>query len=633
MLRAPSPGSLGSYDLKPLLNVAGAVAVAFVLGPLLLPFWSDVVAQAPPAPAEGYQLTFVCPTGSERAPPSTEIIRVGCPFRILDDEDALGSPTVLVNPWNPAEVAFTSLHGGGEVPGPTPRSRGGGKSGVFTVFTSSDGGYNWADQPSQSVYPLEPATERYGEHVTAAMDTEGHLYGAGVFSMNESAETAWTSRMLLWKWNTAAHTVQWPGAEEVEPLAVPSTITWASVTFLPRADSMLYENPPYDKPDNFPWANNTTTPSPSPTASSAPKPPPSETMVVTWLETAADPARPLEGKASRLRAAWVSTAHERAPWEFLPIEQTVGPCSSISNGVAWHGGVYVACVVADGKAYNHRRLPNTGEIDVWRVVPEHKRMELVAQTPLTGGNPRMTTSSDGRFALATAQRLDAANVRVDVSFAWFGRTWSGVSEIGDAVQTGRGAIIDARIHAMAYLKGSRVLHLIYGEVYPPVGIDVTAPGPPRTAQFSKSIVAMNECDGLVAPPFDLNVGVVHQYSPVRESGLDFTNFDDLVDGLIVVPDPGRAQREFISYADMGIVNYAELKQSSAPICALVGPGGNPADLGGQPNPVLQPAPSPALTPAAIAAGTGAGVLGLALLARIVAAGRRSKVEAPAGIKK
>lgn len=600
-----------------------------------------------------YELSYRCPSGVEDSA-STQTVRAQCPFRILDDSDSLGSPILAVHPFDPSQMAIGSLHGGGEVDGLTPRTRdtGSGGSGVFTIMTSEDGGFSWIDKPTRSSTAPERA-QGWGEHAALAIDSEGRLYAAGSFSEPvgnalcesrppsppcENVYDNYTMRLLLWKWDTVNRNIDWGGYSsstetsfiEVEPIVEPVYYDWLSVTYLPLRDSPLFQEPVYEQPvSGNPWANQTVSTTPEPDAA-RPEQPYEEAVVATWLERSPEPDQLLDGKASRLRAAWTSV-YNTNHWEMLPLNMTVGPCSSISNGVAWDGGVYVACVVEDGDAYNHRARAKTGQIDLWKIVPSESRAELVSETPLRGGNPRLTASADGRFALVTLDRLSSTDLDVSAAFSWFGEDrWRALEGLSSSLQSDAGDIVEARIQGMAYMVESRMLHLIYQEVYPPVGINLSAAEPPKTAQFQKHLVALNECLGIQAV-YDLEVGLVHQYSPVTQSGLDFGLFNDLHDTFAVVPLAGGGQREFVAFGDMGVLRFGELVEANAPPCppepaprVAVGGGLMAADI---------PATASSITAQQVALGVGGGVVSLAMLARLLAIRRSKLVELPTGMKK
>ncbi len=590
-----------------------------------------------------YSIEFLCPDGLETSQTTAaKTIRARCPFLIMDEIDALGSPTIAVHPFAPEEMAIASLHGArGE--GPTDRSRTGGglsNSGPLTVFTTTDRGYNWDDKPSQDMgregSPPPRAAERYGEHLSLAVDATGHIYGAGLFSYRLGAENPFNSQLALWKWDTPDRNIIWNNPRTtfvVDPLAEAVDIDWVSVTYLPLEDSEFFQDPVYAPPNRGNrWANNTTTPTPEP-SSQAPlqHEPYEEAVVVTWLETTLDGNASLEGKNARLRAAWTDV-YNNNDWRILPTDMSVGPCSSISNGVAWDGGVYVACVVEDGAAYDHRDRVATGDIDIWKIVPSGDRAELVASTPLRGGTPRLAATMDGWFMLGTLELTGRDSIRFDTAFGWFGKDWIKFVDFGPTLDTGATNIVEARIQAMVYRIDSHMIHLVYQEVYPPVGFNLTDPGPPTTRQFFKRLVALNHCQGIVAL-YDLQTGFANQFTPASESGTDFRLFNDLTDGLTLIPPLDGYQREFIAYGDMGLIGFAELQELNAPPCTPplapaapveppAGPFADPVSLS-----------SGTSTAQQVALGVAGGALALGILVRLLAARRSNFANAPAGMNK
>lgn len=609
------------------------------------PAWAAVLVLALAAAAVGaqsgapaYSVAFVCPQGVDNNDRVTETVRVTCPYRIYDEDDALGSPTLVVDPTAARNVAVASLHGGGDAQGQTPRSRGNTGSGLFTVFTSTDAGYNWQDQPSWTAYPPQhvPGAPANGEHLTAAIDYAGRVYGAAVYSTRDASTDPWGNRMLLWKWRDIAQEIEWGRASKpVATLAWPVTVTDASLTYLPSRDSPLFHEPPYDRPGGHRLANETEAPAPSGDAPAAER----EWTVATWLESAARPGVDLAGKASRVRAAWTGTDDDER-WDTLATNMSVGPCSSVSNGVAWDGAVYVACVVADAKAYNHRSRVHEGDVDLWRIDPARDAAEFVSTASIVGAaHLKLAASSDGRFVLAAVDRLAGGRVRLDLAFGWFGAHWNPLTGLGDLVRTTNEPLVDVRIQALDYERTTRLVHLVYQEVYPPVESSLAKQNPlaPHATQFYKSLVSINECTGLLAAPLDLRVGYVRTYTPSFDPSLNvrpntnLTLFDDLVDGLTLVPDAEKGQREFIGFGDLGTINFAEVVSRDVPACEPQGPGFAPGPGG--------PAqPAAAQTLAHQANMVGVAVVGSALAASMVLgllrSVRRARVEAPsAGGKK
>lgn len=545
-----------------------------------------------------YELEFICPTGGPGGPLYTETIRLECPFRIMDEEDSLGSPTLVVNPNNPNEMAIASLHGSGAPERPTPRTRAinngaGDGSGYFTVFTSTDGGYNWKDQPSNAFQPRVDAADVYGEHTVVEMDNQGLLYGASAFSTQDQDDDHWSGAVAAWKWGGADAEVRWQDVHDlILPLDSPATIHGLDLTYVPAAA---------DNATAGPGANK---------------------VVMTWMERAE-----ADGGVSVLRSA-TTTTRDEPEWKAGDSNRTVGPCSSVSNGVAWGESVYVACRVADAQAYTHRPRAREGDLDVWRIEPHTGDMEYVSTAPLRYGVPRITATPEGRFAMASAEVADGSRVSVEVALGWHGSDWLALANQGSSLHTGAPNIVEVRIQDVAYVSEPNIVHVLYQEVYPPITTDLSLSGSPGSPQFSKRLATFNECEGNLGV-VDLSGGVIHQYVPFGTERGDLSVFNDLVDGLFILRDAFGAEREFLAYGDLGVIAFAEIANRFAPQCAMAGfPPPPPAQ--GFPAAQLATANQGALSAQNLLMAAGAGVLTLAALVRLLAS--QSSVLARVGVR-
>lgn len=593
-----------------------AVLIGFLVAPL---FGGVGLAQ------HAYELDLACPAPEgDTSEGSATTVRAVCPFRIIDGQDALGSPSLAVNPLDPQQIAIASLHGGQATPGPTPRSREASESpaGVFTVLTSGDGGYRWNDQPSGPP-PIVLRDAEFGEHLALAMDGQGRLYGAGLYSERASEADPYGGRLAVWEWDVASEQIEWMHSPDAAKHLAPSVlVSDVALTNVPPPGSSLVREPPWK---GGPEAGGGTSWQ--------------ESVVLTWLEAPAVEGETLAGKRSVVRAAWTD-AEQRLGWRHLPTDQSFGPCRSVSNAVAWEGSVYLVCLVEDAEAYGHRPGAAAGDIDLWRIDPGRARAELVGATPLTTGRPTLAASAEGRFILAAIDQV-GSEVTLAVAASWSGRDWARVADIGTSIRSGATDLLDVRVQAIVYRADSHTIHLVYQEFYAPTQVDATQPGVPHTARFAKFLVALNECEGVLATPRNLQIGLVHSYAPVLELAhaaasvrrTDFALFDDLVDGLVLVPGAGESQREFLAVGDYGVVQFAEVVERNAPPCNPAGPE-RPVALGGPASPVgAQPAAQSALTAAQWGAGIVGGVLALAMVLRLVGVRAARRDESLSGSKK
>lgn len=569
------------------------------------------------APVKG-SMQFWCPpsdgTSTVNDGTNTMTVRAGCPFRIIDDADLMGSPQIAVNENNPDAMAFFSLHGAGTDQGPTPRSRDPNPEGTgtltglsHTTFTSQTHGVDWFDNPW--------GTDGFGEHVTGVMDHDGNLYIGALWS-KRLGDGHFDHVVKVYKEQDGRFQISnYQPSKTFANRAAGNTIDQANLVYVPE-QSLYGVSPDIDgnrtdnatEPAGDDDIGNFTDPDEHGLANGE-----NDTVMLVWHETALDYLNSSTKLSSWIDAAWTDTT-ARDNWTRLGDHELIGPCMEASNPIAWNGKAYVACVVDAG--YDARSRARIGDIDIWSIDPRTGATRLEESTHLVGGAPRLAGRADGFMAITSTRVMSEDEVRVGMNWGWYGRHWESQREVGGilhqlASNTGTSGlppgtpspppagnkVREARVTAMAITDENPVdsLFLVYMERVN-VAAGATDPDPsnpfisPDSAiEYKKIVATFTKCEG-PTNVYDLQLGVARHPFAQSIVGNATGVFDDLQDGMQAWKDPATGEeRIYFAYGDHGVIQYG----------ALAAAGAQPTDLCGN------PPPAPFLPQAAIPAGLGA----------------------------
>ena len=528
---ARSPGVLASLlALLTLLPAAGALAGL----PLDVPAAPSPAAPAAPAPmaaaaAEGpYGITFLCAGPGERTPVATQT----CPAYVLDREDVMGQPVLLVDPRMPHLVAFSALHGGRGVhvtsEPPTERSRSNAVHQPHTTFISRDGGEGWKDLPYHAPDSMARAgREIYGEDNAATLDGEGRLYLASLYSYTDASGFAGRTppRFAVGVWK--AHALD----RDVDYYV-------NSKVLLPKDESA-----PIDSVHLVYVAE-------------------ADVVVLLWREgnaTVAHWTKPTDG----------------ALWTRLDAPVAQG-CDAISNPIAVEAEVFFACRGEGDRAWGVHAL----DAATWTA-------RLVDRAPLDEPYALLVPRGPWGLMVLIGSGLapDNSTASVRIAYGELGGRWSSPDDVTAKLTRATPAtpLSDARVTAAVYAPESGNLHLVYAERTDPAR--VAAPNADRP-EFTKVLAAV-QAEGAFQGLVDLQVGRLSRvdFSPTL-TGTGSGAFSDLHDGLVVV-DAGGRPREFVAYGDYGFVRFAEVVEEnflppvsplSAPVPAVPAASGSLAPL-------------------------------------------------------
>ncbi|MEA3137536.1 MAG: hypothetical protein QOC71_1817 [Thermoplasmata archaeon] len=584
----------------------------------------DPCANGTPKPCP---VTFWCPSldGGTTVTDGTNTmtIRVSCPYRIADDADLLGSPQIAVNADDPNSMAFFSLHGGGSTEGPTPRSRDPSPEGLtsitglsHTTFTSQDHGRSWHDNPW--------GTDGFGEQPAGTMDHDGNLYISALWS-KRLGEGRFNYVIKLYKEQDGRYTIAtYQPSKTFSNRADGNTISDANIVFVPAPRIVPLDNAtgnetgnataPADQQDVGNYTNGES----YGTNNSA-----DDRVMAVWFEKALDWQNSSTGKSSWIDAAWTDTS-SKDNWTRLADDQLIGPCMAASNPVSFNGKAYVACVADAG--YTGRSRAHIGDVDVWSIDPMTGKTELMEDTGLSGGQPRMASRPDGYMAIASVAVMDEANVDAQVAFGWYGLHWTARQNAGSQLHTimGNHKVREARVTAMALTEERNALFLTYMErvdtqAEPPqpnpsaLGLD-----PSQPIEYRKIVTTFSECGNGAMDAYDLQTGVARH--PFNEELIgDRTGvFDDLQDGMQFWRDPDTGEeRIYFAYGDHGVIQFGALVGGASGLpCPITAPF-----LGLPPPPV--PAALSTASPYSMMVGATVGATALAMVTYLLAAKKRT----------
>lgn len=545
---------------------------------------SPVPLRSLPGSADGYRvtnavddytLTFRCPSlvESEGGLQSTQ-----CPAFLLDVEDIMAQPVLVVDPRDNQKIAFHALHGG---PGArvatqsepfTAASRDDYLHQPHTVFQSDDGG-QWFDDnryysPIRFSYP-----EIFGEDNALTLDHRGNLLVSSLYSYRETADSP--LRFAFFNWQS--ETIDVPFQQDANYVRRDPRDATAAVHELHNV---------YDRA--------------------------TRTMAVFWLEEGGDGRRFIEGD-------WVQVGE--GAWDAIPNQTRLGPCSDMTNVVESGDRLYVGCVAAEG--YPLPDGATVGQLMIHRYDPRTWNHTFVGVAPVPNAAGSVLASAEAwasRGIAVAGAALENGAPSVITSLGIDGQDWTATAQYGDRLtdRVNRNtAPLEVRINALAYVPSTGVLHFVYYERYPAAqetNLTATTSGP--SALFKTYGVTHGSGQFLGAFAFGYGDPQTRANFAIRTQGTTDAAFQDQHDSIVVVPR-GNQDRVFLAIGDHGYVRFGEVIQET-----VLGP--TPPIL---PATVPIPAPIPAVNPAIV--GAVAGALSLSVVGRMAAARNKKAAETPA----
>lgn len=561
--------------------IVRALLVPFVLALLALPTTAGLGApldtlvalpeEAPqhpaaaPADAAGeYRIGFRCAGANETVPTA-----VGCPSYVLDREDVLSQPVLLVDPLDANVIGFSAMHGGrgvqagpGDAP-PTERSRRNALHQPHTVFRSNDGGAAWEDMPYYAPDSMKGSATRqiFGEDNAAVLDGAGRLVVASLYAYRDGGSpvdgsAAHQFAVAVWKGERLTKAVDYfRNVRVLSPDAPDARIDSLHLVFVPASGN----------------------------------------VALLWRET------PAQGEPF-IHLNWTPQGGG-STWRAAPEASRIGPCAEITNPVALGDRVVLGCRPDEGAPFALHAFDGAN----WSATP-------LGVTPITTPHASLLKRGDrGDLVLVGSGVVDGRPL-AQLAYVDNAGVWSEAEDITQALSlTGGARLLDARVTAAAYAPRSGNLHLVYLEQQ-----DLGAPTPQNAgrASFVKALVAIQAGGGLQAR-LDLGLGTIRRADvPPTYSGVGEGAFADLHDGLVVWTNPETGEeREFLAFGDYGWVRFAEVVEEgfAPPILPLS------ANI--PPVPVASAGTIPALV------GLPAGILAGAAMLRVAAARRKVTVEA------
>lgn len=532
---------------------------------------------------------FECPQGNDETlfgqpNANVNVVRAGCPFRIIDEIDLLGSPQIAVRPDDPRQMAFFSLHGAATEDGPTPRSRDPQNPSTpsaqsHTTFTSVNGGWDWEDNPH--------GNHGWGETASGVMSRDGNMFISYLFSRAAGTDSkgvdVFTYHFRLYKEDTALTSPGYGGGgfeiEARDPGNIIDEVNMVLVT-PPRQIETQEEYRSYMENRTDEPKGNSTAPSSDSDVGNYTIPRDAEDhsddiIAAVWHEKAYDHVNSPTGKSSWIDVVWTD-ASSRDDWHKMPDSQLVGPCRDASNPVSWNGRIYVACVVDAG--YTGRRGAVIGDVDIWQFDLDKQHKTLMSSVPnMQDGRPRLAANDDGRFVVTSTKPVGVEepfnSMRVEMAWGWYGRQWpTGVMNVGNSFYSiWDTPIRDARITSMVVLQDTPVVYMTYMErantTIANPSIDPNGPPAAAAIEYHKAIGVFESCRGTPQALYDLQLGAARH--PFQDGLVgDATGvFDDLHDGMTVVRQSGHpAGKELIFFAigDHGVIQFGALDGTHVP---------------------------------------------------------------------
>jgi hypothetical protein len=486
---------------------------------------------------------------------------------VLDTEDVMGSPVLLVDPTHPNLLAFSAMHGGRGVHAlpndqpPTDTSRDNALHQPHTTFESKNGGQDWSDYPYHSPDALNKAgREVFGEDNAATLDAQGRLYLAALYAYRDAPTTPFAAA---------------PGVQYAVGVWKEHKLDAAPDYF---ANTKLLEPAQGDVVDSLHMLYV----------------PAADTVALLWRESA-------PGK-SFVQLHWTSPT-SGALWNKVE-DQSISGCDAISNPIAVGRSVYLACRA--GKAWTTYGVDSA----TWKA-------RKIDTATITTTHALLVKRGDAGNMVLVGSGLASDNSTAQVSIAYGedGARWSSPDEFASKLTraTPAAPLADARVTAAAFAPVSGNLHLIYMER---TDSSRTASPDADQPEFAKEFVSI-QAEGQLQTVIDLQTGRLSRadFSPAY-TGVGNGVFTDLHDSLVVVPTGNGQEREFVAYGDYGFVRYAEVTEENflPPIAPLGAPPPAIPFASGQVAPLLIGAP--------------AGLLSGAMVVRTLMARRKQAAEAP-----
>lgn len=593
-------------------------------------FWISLVAMlalplatAQSAPGEGfeYRLEIACPGAG-----------TFCPVTAVDGADAMGDPSVAVDPFRPTNLIIASLHGGGDSPGaPGPKSRTGL---AFTTFTSTNGGASWNDNPFSPPTAIRSNGRAFGETPALTVSPYGQAFVGSLYSVPRGSDTASGFDYVL-------------AAQKFRTLQSINENQGGSGDYNAQFLGSMY---PGNAIRQMWYVFN----------------PHTDNMTVVWTEQQTPHSRPasetlaryddtLDGMAARLRAEAarhdvvgplaalqrMQSENTTAPrsaigvaWTDLnpstklsvqPRDVAIAPCETSTNPVIKEGMLYIGCKVGAG-AFRWNPAAKAGDIEIFRMHPDGGEPEYLGPAPVTGGAPKMGVRSDGRVALVSAGVVDGQFMLDAVYGALDPETgmiaWGKIHHHGDEVRKIEDwDPVDANIQDLTYREYSGVLHIILKRVLER-SPDADRPASPFAPTVHKSIIAVDERHGYLYY-HDLDIGsITNRTQDATLMQQSDAVFNDITDDLLeLAPQPHRHggqslgdnyQRQFFAVGDYGVIQFAEIVE----VTDLRGPGIAVVSL--------PPPPAPAPAPVAVSSTALAGALSGAVATSVTAVQLKKK---------
>ncbi len=492
--------------------------------------------------AGDYDVQFMCPTVARNQADAPV-----CPSYLVDAEDVLGQPVLVVDPHHPGFMAFNALHGGPgpDVPGssapPSSTARDNAIHQPHTTFQSRDAGGRWDD--NRYYARLDDADRIWGVDNAMGADEEGDLTIVSVYAVENGDERSY--KATLHTAGRAAKPVDYDRDYVVRGTLVPgASMHDAHVVSFGATQS----------------------------------------IVAMWLEG--------EGQATQLR--FMARA-QGSPWS-EPTE-AIDFCDAISNPISQANRLMLLCRIspgADVAGVADGSIQLVAIDDEWQV-------SILSEAPLRGTNNLRLADASATVAggvVAAGGSLDSGKARVQVAFGVVGGKWAPVRDYRDSFSDPdeTRALVAARVNALAYLATSGTVHMILAEEYD--GLQ-----DPDGSPFRK-VYGVVHGGGRLLGTWSLGYGdpASRVLFPAHVAGLDAGVYDDPKDSIVIHETASGDQRAFIAYGDHGVVRYAELLeiQPTPPAFPPITPASPiPAPLAGV-NPAVVAAVAGVLSTAAVA---------------------------------
>ncbi|HUR62257.1 MAG TPA: hypothetical protein VM286_07855 [Candidatus Thermoplasmatota archaeon] len=549
----------------------------------------DAAPVARAADAGEYAVTFHCP-----ARVSSDLEDNRCPSYVLDTEDIMAQPVLMVDSRNPEWVAFNALHGGHGVrtgadpPFPTNYSRDNELHQPHTTFQTTDGGQNWDD--NRYYAHIANKAEVFGEDNSAVLDKRGRMYVSSLYSYREEGTTtcivasigctttAGPIRYAMLNWKSG--TIREPFTSDVNYVQIDPRDAAAAIT----QNFLAYDGG-------------------------------SGQVAVFWLEVRSDGTSAIESA--------VTPTDGGSVWKRAEERQALRGCTGMTNPLALYDGIYVGCYAAKGHKTPDGQNATAGALLLYRYDAKTWEPSFVGPTPFAAPGNTVLASAEGLHKgafVAVAAGIDGhAKPYVRVAFSDRGLSWTMpkdyVQYTTDTVTRQGATLVEERVNAVAFAAHSGTVHMIVMERFA-----VQQGGPIQdvgATPFSKAYAVVH-ATGKFLGKFDFKYGDPQTRANfnAQSKGLGEDVFADRHDSI--VPISTRAgERIFLAFGDHGYVRFAEATEDN-------------------PSPPFFPfpAPPPAI-PAALAAanpavaGAVAGVLSTAMLAALAAARNKKTTEATA----